>query len=56
MFTITKAGTHGLVVLDTGVVTLLNGSIMAVFNQKFIQAIAQHRHWARERIKEKVPA
>ena len=40
---------------DQGVVTVANTSDMQSVAQQFIQAIAQHRHWAREQ-KEMVPA
>jgi catalase len=42
-------------VTDKGVVTSRNGSIKE-FTQEFIKAIAMHRHWERETIKDQVPA
>jgi catalase len=45
---------NGKVVSDKGVVTAsLEG--MEAFNESFIEAIAKHRHWDREK-KEQVPA
>jgi catalase len=41
---------------DKGVVTAKNGAGMDDFSSEFIQAIAQHRHWERESIKDEVPA
>jgi catalase len=41
---------------EMGVVTIRNAADMNVFNQKFIEAIAQHRHWIRQAKKELVPA
>jgi catalase len=41
---------------DMGVVTFRNGRSLNNFTQEFIRAIQQHRAWAREKIKEKVPA
>ncbi|MPN42254.1 hypothetical protein SDC9_189810 [bioreactor metagenome] len=43
------------VVSDKGVVTVRNGGNNSSFNESFIAAIAQHRHWDREK-KEQVPA
>lgn len=43
------------VVSDKGVVTFRNGGGNSSFNDAFIAAIAQHRHWDREK-KEQVPA
>lgn len=45
---------NGKVMSDKGVVTASNGD-MEVFNKSFIDAIAKHRHWDREK-KEQVPA
>jgi catalase len=41
---------------DMGVVTQRKGEDLSSFNQAFIKAIAMHRHWERERVKEMVPA
>jgi len=41
---------------DQGVVTISNGGADDSFIRYFIQSIAQHRHWEREKIKDKVPA
>jgi catalase len=46
---------EGKLVAEKGVVTVRNSSDLNSFNQEFIKAIAQHRHWDREE-KEKVPA
>ena len=43
------------VVSDKGVVTCRNGGGTSSFNEAFIAAIANHRHWGREK-KEQVPA
>lgn len=43
------------VIAHKGVVTSRTGADLNTFNQQFIQAIAQHRHWARQE-KEPVPA
>lgn len=43
-------------VSDQGVVTIRNGGTTNSFVRDFILAIAQHRHWERERKKDKVPA
>jgi catalase len=43
-------------VLDKGVVTLYDGKDLDSFNRAFEEAIAQHRHWEREGMKERVPA
>jgi catalase len=42
-------------VADKGVVTSRNGSLQE-FTQEFIKAIAMHRHWERESVKDQVPA
>jgi catalase len=42
-------------VTDKGVVTSRNGSLQE-FTQEFIKAIAMHRHWERETVKDQVPA
>lgn len=41
---------------DLGVVTSQNASDMKEFSAAFIDAIAQHRHWDRARLKDLVPA
>jgi len=43
-------------VAELGVVTMRNAADMGNFSQKFIEAIAQHRHWARQKVKGQVPA
>lgn len=43
------------VVANKGIVTSRSGANLNGFSQHFVQAIAQHRHWARDE-KEKVPA
>lgn len=43
-------------VTDQGVVTVRNGGAANSFVRDFIQAIARHRHWEREKVKDKVPA
>ncbi|QNO15522.1 catalase [Alkalicella caledoniensis] len=45
----------GDVVTELGVVTIRNTADLGKFGQEFIKAIAEHRHWARKDIKEKVP-
>jgi catalase len=49
-----KGSKNGKVVSDKGVVTASNGD-MESFTKSFIDAIAKHRHWDREK-KEQVPA
>ncbi len=44
------------IVNELGVVTIRNVTDMANFSAKFIEAIAQHRHWIRMAQKELVPA
>lgn len=41
---------------EFGIVTIRNAADMNYFNRKFIEAIAQHRHWTRQLAKELVPA
>ncbi len=41
---------------ELGVVTIRNAADMGHFSQKFIETIAQHRHWMRQAQKELVPA
>lgn len=41
---------------ELGVVTIRNPADMGSFAQEFIAAIARHRHWARQKVKELVPA
>jgi catalase len=41
--------------VDKGVVTSRKGSVPE-FIQEFIKAIAMHRHWEREKIKDRIPA
>lgn len=54
--------TYAQVVNELGVVTIRNAADMGnfgqegYFSQEFINAIAQHRHWARQNQKELVPA
>ena len=48
--------TREKLVTEVGVVTIRNANNMNEFSQEFIQAIAQHRHWARQNQKELVPA
>jgi len=43
-------------VAELGVVTMRNAADMGSFSQKFIEAIAQHRHWGRQKVKGQVPA
>jgi catalase len=44
------------VVSDKGVVTLRDSRDVQEFTQAFIQAIAHHRHWEREKVADKIPA
>ena len=54
--------THAQLVQELGVVTIRNAADMGnlgqegYFSQEFIKAIAQHRHWIRQGIKDMVPA
>lgn len=48
--------TQAQLVSELGVVTIRNAADMGFFSQKFIEAIAQHRHWGRQNLKEMVPA
>lgn len=48
--------TYAELVMEMGVVTIRNAADMGYFSQKFIEAIAQHRHWIRQNQKELVPA
>lgn len=50
-----RPGTPGEVISDTGVVTSSNTADPAALVRPFTEAIAQHRHWARQ-MKERVPA
>lgn len=43
-------------ITELGVVTIRNAADMGHFSQQFIDAVAQHRHWARQVQKEHVPA
>jgi catalase len=47
--------TQGQVVSELGIVTVRNAADMASFNQEFINAMAQHRHWARQNVKDMIP-
>lgn len=42
--------------MELGVITIRNASDMGLFSREFINAIASHRHWARQAQKELVPA
>jgi catalase len=48
-------GSSGQMASSQGVVTATGGADMRAFSEEFIKAIAQHRHWEREK-KEMVPA
>lgn len=48
--------TQAQLISELGVVTIRNAADMGYFSQKFIEAIAQHRHWGRQNLKEMVPA
>jgi catalase len=48
--------TQGQLVTELGVLTICNAMDMSYFSQEFINAIAQHRHWARQSQKQLVPA
>jgi len=48
--------TYAQLVTQLGVVTIRNAADMGFFSQELIQAIAQHRHWARQNQKVPVPA
>lgn len=48
--------TSAQLVNELGVVTIRNASDMGYFSEKFIEAIAQHRHWIRQSQKDSVPA
>ena len=52
------AGVHSQAELvnELGVVSIRNAADMGYFPQKFIDAIAGHRHWLRQTQKELVPA
>jgi catalase len=52
------AGLHSKAQLvnELGVVSIRNAADMGYFSEKFIEAIAQHRHWIRQAQKELVPA
>ncbi len=52
------AGVHSQAELvnELGVVSIRNAADMGYFSQKFIEAIAGHRHWLRQTQKELVPA
>ncbi len=54
--TIASPQSHAELVSDQGVVTIRNAADMSYFGRDFIQAIAEHRHWARQAQKELVPA
>ncbi len=43
-------------VSELGIVTIRNSVEMDHFCQKLIEAIAQHRHWLRQKQKESVPS
>jgi catalase len=48
--------TQAQLVNELGVVTIRNAADMGYFSGKFVEAIAQHRHWIRQQQKELVPA
>ncbi|MDO9574661.1 MAG: catalase HPII, partial [Candidatus Contubernalis sp.] len=48
--------TQAQLVKELGVVTIRNAADMGYFCEEFIKEIAQHRHWARQKQKEMVPA
>jgi catalase len=48
--------TQAQLISELGVVTIRNAAEMADFSREFVGAIAQHRHWARQKQKELVPA
>lgn len=48
--------THAQIVNEMGVLTIRNAADMSFFAGKFIEAMAQHRHWIRQKEKELVPA
>ena len=48
--------TQAQLVSELGLVTIRNAADMGYFCEEFIDAIAQHRHWARQTQKEMVPA
>ncbi|MCR3921735.1 MAG: catalase [Firmicutes bacterium] len=48
--------TYAELVNELGVVTIRNAADMGYFSGKFIEAIAQHRHWIRQQQKDMVPA
>lgn len=48
--------TQAQLVKELGVVTIRNAADMGYFCEEFIKDIAQHRHWARQKQKEMVPA
>lgn len=48
--------THAELVTEMGVVTIRNAADMGYFSQKFIESIAQHRHWIRQSLKDMVSA
>lgn len=54
--TLAKTETYAELVNELGVVTIRNAADMGYFSQKFIEAIAQHRHWIRQNQKDMVPA
>jgi catalase len=50
-----QQGGEGNTVSDQGVITVRHTSDLGSFSDKFVEAIAQHRHWLRQQ-KTKVPA
>lgn len=52
------AGTdnQGELTSELGVVTIQNTSDINSFNEEFIKAVAEHRHWGRKSLKKMVPA
>lgn len=51
-----KSDSQAKIVSELGVVSISNAKDLTDFNQEFIKAIAEHRHWGREKFKEHVPA
>lgn len=53
--TLADMGTQGELVTEEGVITVRDAADYSAFNEAFVKAIAQHRHWMREE-KMQVPA
>jgi len=54
--TLAEPGSDGRPISQLGVVTACNVQDVGAFGRQFVTAIAQHRHWMRQPVKEMVPA